>query len=136
MVSKIHIFKSILKSRSFSVTKARQQVYETLSRNGAISISTLVKLTTVDRSSIYRTVYLFEQLGIVHRVYAGWKYTIELSDLFDNHHHHASCTRCGKVMSLTDDHDLENAIEKLSKKYNFKVTKHQVELSGFCDTCQ
>src|ERR1700709_2400788 len=61
----------------------------------------------VDRATIYRTVELFERLGIVHRLNIGWKYKIELSDVFTGHHHHLYCTNCGRMYDLPDNPMLE-----------------------------
>jgi Fur family ferric uptake transcriptional regulator len=90
----------------------------------------------IDRASVYRSVALFERLSIVQRLQAGWKYKLELSDAFHEHHHHATCLHCGQVVSLSEDPELEAHLHDLAVAYNFTLRKHQIELSGLCATCQ
>ena len=74
----------------------------------------LIKRTKgVDRASVYRAVRLFEQLGIVQRLNTGWKYKIELTDKFAEHHHHLTCLQCGKTIAMGES-ELEEMISKLA----------------------
>lgn len=88
-----------------------------------------------DRASVYRTVELFERLGIVQRIQVGWKYRLELSDSFNPHHHHIHCTQCSRVVSLSEDAALERHISSLAHQAGFQLTSHQLELSGLCESC-
>lgn len=135
MIAKSSLFAKTLKDQGFSMTHVRQAVFEHLSENGASTMRQLTTHLAFDRASIYRTISLFENIGITHRVYAGWKYKVELSDTFDSHHHHATCLRCSAVISLDEDKDLEKKLTDIAEKYHFKLTAHQVELSGYCYSC-
>jgi Fur family ferric uptake transcriptional regulator len=90
----------------------------------------------VDRASVYRTIALFERIGIVQRLQTGWKYRLELSDSFHEHHHHATCIECGCTISLHEDAKLEQFLAELAQKYHFKLSAHQLELQGLCQNCQ
>lgn len=90
---------------------------------------------TIDRASLYRTIGLFEKLGIVHRIYMGWKYKVELSDIFAHHHHHITCTQCGKIVALKEVEQLERMLAALAKRYNFEAQSHQLEIQGLCEQC-
>lgn len=92
------------------------------------------RATGVDRASVYRTIELFERLGIVLRVNIGWKYKLELSEMFSDHHHHLSCIECGKVIAMNEG-ALEEVIERLSSEHGFKPVTHQVEVQGVCRKC-
>lgn len=89
----------------------------------------------VDRASVYRTVALFERLGIVQRLNTGWKYKIELTDKFAEHHHHLTCTHCGRTITMNES-ELEVLISKLAAHHNFAPTSHQIEIQGLCERCQ
>jgi Fur family ferric uptake transcriptional regulator len=80
-------------------------------------------------------VELFEKLGIISRLQIGWKYKLELSDLFTEHHHHATCMQCGTVIALEEDESLENGIRLLAKEANFTLTNHSLEIRGLCSSC-
>lgn len=127
---------TMLKEHGYSVTKPRLAVFEQLLGQEPLSMHTLVdRVQTVDRASVYRTVALFEELGIVIRINIGWKYKLELSERFAEHHHHLSCIRCGQTVPINEQ-SLERMIEQLSSDYRFKPTAHQIEIQGLCAHCQ
>jgi len=127
----------ILKDNAYSVTKARSLVFELLWDQEPQSMHDLEERANkqIDRVSIYRTISLFEKLGLVQRVTIGWKYKLELTDVFTEHHHHISCLRCGKVMSIKEDSTIENMIDVFAKKYKFTAERHQFEIQGYCESC-
>lgn len=96
----------------------------------------VTKCTSIDRASVYRTIQLFERLGIVQRLQVGWKYKLELTDVFHQHHHHATCVRCGKTTLLPEDAALEKRLKTITKNSSFLLQSHQLELSGLCPACQ
>ncbi|MGH7240737.1 MAG: Fur family transcriptional regulator, partial [Candidatus Saccharimonadales bacterium] len=88
----------------------------------------------LDRASLYRIVTAYEKLGIVSRINIGWKYKLELSDKFSDHHHHLSCIACGKIIPINET-ELEEFLESLAQSHKFKPTEHQVEVQGYCEAC-
>lgn len=92
------------------------------------------KVSEVDRASVYRSVELFERLGIVQRVNIGWKYKLELTDRFAKHHHHLTCTNCGRAIEISES-ELEQTICRLAAAHCFKPTAHQIEIQGQCSRC-
>jgi Fur family ferric uptake transcriptional regulator len=136
MASPKETFISMLKAGGSRVTKARVTVFEQLDNQESLSMSELVRRSKgIDRASVYRTIELFEQLGIVQRLHIGWKYKIELTDRFAAHHHHLTCVSCGKTVPI-NQHDLEHVIDELAAQHNFTPTSHQIELQGYCMACQ
>ena len=129
--------RDILKKDGYSLTKPRRAVFQFLLNKEPIAIGDITKalLSTVDRASVYRTVILFQKLGIIQRHNVGWKYTIELSDIFTEHHHHLTCISCGKVTPINEK-ALEGLVEDLARQYGYRATGHQIELQGYCETCQ
>jgi len=128
---------STLKQEGFSLTKPRQLVFEALQNYEPQTMRELVARcgANLDRASLYRTIALFEQLGIVQRLQIGWKYKLELSDAFSHHHHHFSCVRCGRLIALEEDPSLEARLHELAKAANFVPQDHQLEIRGLCDNC-
>ncbi len=127
-----------LKDSGYSSTTTRRAIFAALTRVESLTMPELVKSigNSVDRASIYRTIDLFERLGIVQRVQIGWKYRLELSDTFSPHHHHIHCLSCGKITSLKEEAAIEQHIHHLAAANGFKLTAHQLELSGTCQNCQ
>jgi Fur family ferric uptake transcriptional regulator len=89
----------------------------------------------IDRSSVYRTIELFEELGIAHRIWSGQKSVLELTDRFSAHHHHFVCERCGKLIDF-DDTRLESAIASSARSLGLSATHHHLELFGLCTGCR
>lgn len=137
MATPIETLQSILKKHRQSVTGARLAVFSALYGQEPMSMHELVEKVgdEVDRSSTYRAIDLFEKLGIVQRLNTGWKYKIELTDIFNEHHHHLTCASCGKTIALNEE-NLEAVVEGLAHQHGFKVTAHQIEIQGICPECQ
>ena len=136
MVAKNDVFATILRENNFSLTKSREIVFKALDTDSPITMHELVeRCAQIDRASVYRSVALFETVGIVRRLYTGWKYKIELSDRFGSHHHHATCKKCGKIIPLEEDSRLEQALRSLASRHNFALSGHEIELTGLCEHC-
>lgn len=129
--------KQTLKEAGSNATKSRQSVFNELQKNGPISIAALTAATKqqTDRATVYRTVELFEKLGIVNRIWHDTAHQVELSEIFTPHHHHAVCQNCGRIVDITSS-ELESAISTLAKHHKFLALNHTVELSGYCSNCQ
>ena len=98
-------------------------VFETLTTSGAISMGALVRKLEgkVNRSSVYRTIDLFEKIGIVNRSRIGWKYKLELSERFSTHHHYATCVQCGNVVEFSEDSSIEAEIDQIADRINLDL---------------
>jgi Fe2+ or Zn2+ uptake regulation protein len=129
---------TILRNNGYSLTRPRKLIFETLLDTKPKSITELINTLSVktDRASIYRTVDLFEKLGIAHRINTGWKYKIELSDMFIGHHHHMHCRRCDKIDTMRSNPILETMIDKAASNAGFSPTYHQMEVYGICSRCK
>lgn len=132
------VLQKILKERGYSMTKPRQVVCALLWGQEPQAVSELARRSqgVIDRASLYRTISLFEKLGLVRRLHIGWKYKVELSEAFVHHHHHISCVRCGKLVALSEDMAVESLLHSLAQQHGFLVTDHQLEIAGVCQMCQ
>ncbi|HET7528777.1 MAG TPA: Fur family transcriptional regulator [Candidatus Saccharimonadales bacterium] len=129
--------KSILKAGGASLTAPRKTVFDLMLNQGPQSMQVLVQRAKgkTDRATVYRTIDLFERLGIVRRLNVGWKYKVELSDVFTGHHHHMYCTNCGRMSELPDNPMLETMIDTVAAKSGFSPRGHQLEVYGLCSSC-
>jgi len=130
-------FKQILINNQAHVTRARETTFALLANPEPQSISEILLKAKgkVDRVSVYRNIELFEKLGIVHRIYVGWKYKLELSDQFVSHHHHLSCLSCGKIIDIKDEEHIDSFIKEITYKIGFVPRRHQFEVDGYCEKC-
>ena len=135
MSSPRDIFADLLKKHGYSLTRARVAVFSTLLGQEPMTMHQVVtQARGVDRASVYRAIDLFEKLGIVQRLNTGWKYKLELTDSFVEHHHHLTCTQCGRTIPLNEQR-LELFIEQLAFEHGFKPSGHQIEIQGVCGNC-
>jgi len=127
---------SFLRENGFSITKQRILVFELLVNSEPLSVRELYELSkdSIDRASLYRTIAVFEQLGIIQRINIGWKYKVELSDSFAEHHHHLTCVSCHKVIPINEA-ELESFISLVASSHGFMPIEHQVEIQGYCQHC-
>jgi Fur family transcriptional regulator, ferric uptake regulator len=131
------LLQKLLKDSGHSVTTPRKVVCDLLWHQEPLSMHelTLRSKGKIDRASLYRTLALFENLGLVQRIYIGWKYKVELSDVFTHHHHHLSCLGCGKIVAITEEDEIERLITAVAQGHGFTPRGHQLEVTGYCAAC-
>lgn len=133
----LQTLQKVLKNQGHSMTNARRQVIEQLWGKEPQTIKQLSDSLhdSIDRASLYRNLELFEKLGLTQRVYIGWKYRIELSDILAHHHHHIYCLKCGKITVLKEE-IIERLIQDLAAQANMTAVRHQLEIQGYCQSCR
>lgn len=131
------ILAQTLKSHNLSMTKTRLLVFNLLVDQEPLSIREIYNRAKkqVDRASLYRVIHAFERSGVVQRIYVGWKYKLELTDIFSNHHHHISCPGCGKIMAIGESQAIEKFINDLARQNKVKAISHQLEIQAYCHDC-
>jgi len=128
--------RELLKRQGYFATKPRIRLFKAL-QNGSSTVKELVsRLPKDDQATVYRNLKLFEQLGVIRKIQIGRHAKYELSDIFQHHHHHLTCSSCGRVIILRANPVLEELISRLSVKNGFQPLDHQLEIRGLCRTCQ
>lgn len=133
------LFTTTLQKHQLSNTVDRQKLFFLLDdQKDPVSMKELVVLAQVftNRSTVYRTIDLFEKIGVVNRIYTGWKYRIELSDTFSSHHHHMSCMACGKITAFDELPHFHSDLKELEQTHGFQIQSHSLELKGLCKSCR
>lgn len=126
----------LLRAHGYSLTTARTRVFSTLldSHNPLKRGEIVARTSEINRSSVYRTLELFNDIGITTTTIRGWTPYIELAEPFQAHHHHIICTNCGDTVSIKND-ELEKLVGNIATRHNFSLSHHHIELSGTCSTC-
>jgi Fur family transcriptional regulator, ferric uptake regulator len=133
----INKFHELLREKGRSVTTSRTLLFEYLQRSGPVLPRQFMEdnAAVADRASLYRTLLLFRQLGVIEdRIITG-KRLVELTDTYDAHHHHLTCEKCGMSTALTMP-DIEGDLVALCREQGFSVSAHTIEVSGVCAACQ
>jgi Fur family ferric uptake transcriptional regulator len=131
------ILTDLLRQNGYSLTQPRLVIFNVLRLHQPLTMKGLSnRCKKIDRATVYRTAELFEQLGIANRLTIGWKYKLELSEAFSEHHHHLHCSGCGKTFDVPANPSLEAMIKDISSQRGFLARVHQLEIDGLCENCQ
>lgn len=130
-------FKLILNSRSQRITAPRLEVLSILKNNhNPLTISEIHQMTKnnkIDLATIYRTINLFHELGIVNEI--DFKDEFKRYELvYDrHHHHHIVCKKCKRVENV--ETCILDELEKFLNKKGYSDISHSLEFFGVCDKC-
>jgi Fur family ferric uptake transcriptional regulator len=90
------------------------------------------QLPGVNRSTVYRTLELFRDLGLASMTDLGGG--ARQFELIDAPHHHLICHRCGTILEL-DDNLVGPLREAIRHRYGFTPAIDHLALFGFCAAC-
>jgi Fur family peroxide stress response transcriptional regulator len=131
-------FSDICRERNLKVTHQRLEIYRTLACSGNhpsaedIHSSIREKLPTVSLDTVYRTLALFEEHGLITRVHQ-----LDDKNRFDpnlEEHHHFICIRCKKIFDFHwPDFDLLS-VPVQAEQWG-RINSKKVELNGICMEC-
>jgi len=85
--------------------------------------------------TIYRTLEILTELGLVCEVHVGGNCRSYLVRRPVEHHHHLICSGCGAVVDFIGC-DLSELEQKLSRENNFEIEDHLLEFLGRCQNCR
>lgn len=128
---------SIIKKSGRRLTGPRKDIFLALSNTPLTiqEISNNLKARNVkhDTATLYRTLELFVDLGLVNKVSLSDKLSrYELAS--QKHHHHLVCEGCGVIQDVTVND--ETIVDEVAQKSTFLVKRHSLEFFGFCVNCQ
>ncbi len=87
----------------------------------------------VNLSTIYRTLELLKELGLVRENHlSGEQPHYEAAEGKD--HHHLVCRNCRAIIHL-DNTLLGNLNEQLQEQYHFHIVTLDLVAAGYCDSC-
>ena len=89
---------------------------------------------SLDRSTVYRALKLFVDLGLVVSADTGkGEFVYEIAKA--HQHHHLVCRRCGKEQEI-DQNALASMFEQVARQHHFRVDTDHLVLFGLCRECQ
>lgn len=128
-----------MKNKSFRMTKKRKIIYNLLKKADrpltAIEIFTILteKEEDIWLSTIYRTLELFKNEGIIVQTELPGSEISHYVFADESHKHYGVCMNCQKVISITDC-PLDSYKPKLSDS-GFHIIDHRFTVYGYCSTC-
>jgi Fe2+ or Zn2+ uptake regulation protein len=127
-----------LRERGMRVTPQRVVLHRALGELGRhVTADELLdavadRLPNVSLPTIYATLDLLEELGMVRRVQRAG------TTLFDprtDSHHHLVCTGCGSIEDLDSDLDTA-ALERAAARHGFEHERIEAVVHGRCERCR
>jgi Fur family ferric uptake transcriptional regulator len=89
----------------------------------------------VGMATVYRTMKLLEEAGLVHARDFGSGSTLYEIALGRAHHDHLVCDRCGAIVEFVSE-PIEEFQERIAAEHGFQLLRHRHELFGVCRDCQ
>lgn len=131
-----------LAEREIRYTPGRRSLVTGLLRmDGPVSVADLQNGLDVPLSSLYRSLTVLDDLGVVvrhHDTEGLARY--ELAEWLRGHHHHLVCIECGTVedveLSSEDESVLDGIAHRVAADTGFSATGHNLEIKGVCPTCR
>lgn len=131
-----------LAARNERLTSGRRAVVRLLGRaDGPLAAAEIHRLLgDVPLSSIYRTLTVLHEAGVVAPHHASGVTRYEIADWLAGHHHHVVCGDCGAVSDVVLPEAVESVLEgvvaAMASQSGFSHDGHSLEVEGTCPACQ
>ncbi len=89
----------------------------------------------VSKATIYRTLALLVNSGILREVIFGEKHAHYEHVYGHEHHEHLVCIGCGKIIEFSDER-IEEFQEEVCIENKFKAESHKFQIMGYCEDCK
>ena len=127
-----------LRAAGYKITPSRLAVLEIILREGEhqnpgqILRQAQAIHPNTSRATVYRTLELLTELGIVRPIYVGENGPTYIRA--EGGHHHLVCAQCGKIVDF-DQCGADSLARELETRYGFHIRSHLLEFYGLCAEC-
>jgi Fe2+ or Zn2+ uptake regulation protein len=125
-----------LRDQGFKITSPRYRVIEHVAgREDNFTAEELAaELASVGRATVYRTLKLLLDRGLVCRVILG-DGSVCYRASHKAHHHHLVCVSCGATEDVHLE-DVEDVLHRVREATSYDLVGHRIEMYGFCPACR
>ena len=131
-------FRTICYEKNIRYTRVRAELFTLLHKLNPVPWQDFLHTAIAagfDQVSVYRTVYLFERLGICDSYGAGKNRILHAHDQTDKHHHFIRCATCGRAFEFENE-AIEMQLKAIALRAGFQnIGSHFLEISGTCSRC-
>lgn len=130
----------VLKSKGYRLTPQRIMVVDALhSVETHISAEEIFKKLKgkypyANISTVYRTLELMKELGLVAEIEVG-DGIARYHAREHGHHHHLVCSKCGRILEFPES-ELIPLEKVLTKHHGFRADLRHLAIFGLCSGCQ
>jgi Fur family transcriptional regulator, ferric uptake regulator len=129
----------VLKAKGLKLTPQRKLIVDIIHKAGAhLTAEEIIgivqsKMPGVNKSTVYRTLELLEELDCVFKSEIDDKVIYHHAER--GHHHHIICSVCGKTIDCDEDL-FQPVVRVLDKQYGFYADFKHVVIAGLCNRCK
>lgn len=135
----VDLFEGFLRRQGLNVTQPRRAVVEAVfalpAHFEAADLWGALRGTVSSAATVYRTLELLEQAGLVRRVSFGEAHAHYEHVLGREDHGHLVCQGCGRVVEFADP-GLKKVVTQAAERYGFSLSETVVQGYGLCPTCR
>ena len=134
-----HEIEAVFRQKGIPFTRQRRQIWDFFA--GADSAATITEAADalrgdgVGQATVYRTVQLLSDLGLLARVQDGRGEICFIAPPI-GHSHPLICGVCRRVVRFDGDGDVAALETRLAEGTGFTIYGHHLEVYGICPTCR
>ncbi len=134
-----HDIEAVFRRQGIPCTRQRRQIWEFFA--GADRAATITEAAdalrsdAVGQATVYRTVQLLNDLGLLARVQDGRGEICYIAPPI-GHSHPLICAACRRVVRFDGEGDLTALEEQLAAATGFSIYGHHLEIYGICPSCR
>src|SRR5438067_1851419 len=135
-----NVFREYLRDRGLKYTFERRVLLEgVMRRDEHFEVEQLLlelrqQGYRIGKATIYRTLPLLVNCGIVKQVQLGNKQTHYEHTYGQDPHDHLICRRCGRIIEF-DSSDVNRLRTLIAARHNFYALSHRLVITGLCEAC-
>ena len=140
-ISPIEKYREFLASKGQRMTRERSIIVEEIfSLHEHFDAESLIERLSrsrtdrVSRSTVYRSLALLEEAGLIRKVARQDDREIFEHDYGYPQHDHLICRQCGKLIEFHND-AINDVLAEVARRYDFRMEGHRLEVQGLCDEC-
>ena len=128
-----------VRGKGYRMTPQREMILDAIHEEGHITADEIyqrvcAKSSAINLATVYRTLEMLKQLGIVTAIDTGGG-CVHYELAGEQPHHHLVCEACGETVEL--DCDVLLPLEQeLCRRYGFQMNLNHLALFGLCPQCQ
>lgn len=133
-------FRVYLKNRGLKFTPPRRAIFEAVMANTEhfeaeqLLLDLRQRGHRVARATIYRTLPLLINCGVLKAVRLGDKMIHYEQAFGTGPHDHMICQQCGRIIEF-DSHDIVRLRTILAQRFQFHDRGHRFQITGLCKKC-
>ena len=136
-----NLLKQALKEKNLKFTPERKAIFSAVEALDShfdadqLFLNLHKQKSKVSKGSIYRTLRIFEEIGIIRAVVFTERHMHYERVIGKTHHSHLICKNCNRIIEFLSS-KIASGLEEACREHGFKEYDHKIESIGLCKRCQ